>query len=203
MQLADIPVPATAATAAVAEVLRQYSPPALVNHCHRSYLLAAALAKTGGVDVDWELLYVASLLHDIALEPAFDSHTLPFEEAGGHVAWVFTAGAGWPVERRDRAAAIVVAHMRGTDPAVDPEGDLLDVATGLDISGRNVERWSEPLLTEMLAAYPRLDLAERFTACFRDQAVRKPQSAAAAAIGTGVADRLATNPLEKLGGQGR
>jgi hypothetical protein len=34
------------------------------------------------------------MLHDIGLVKEFDSHTVPFEQAGGHVAWVFGAGAG-------------------------------------------------------------------------------------------------------------
>ncbi len=198
MRLVDIPIPSSPAANAAAEVLTHFSPPALVQHCHRSYLLASALATQAGIEIDVELLYVASLLHDLALEPAFDSHTLPFEEAGGQVAWVFAAGAGWSAERRDRAAGIIVAHMRGSDPAIDPEGDLLDAATGLDIAGRGVERWPEALLTEIVAAHPRLDLVERFTACFRDQAARKPESTAAASIRAGLAERLAANPLDRL-----
>ena len=198
MHLADIPVPETAAAAAAHEVLAQYSAPALVNHCVRSYLLAASLAVVERIEVDVELLYVASVLHDIALEPAFDSHTLPFEDAGGHVAWVFAAAAGWPAARRDHAAQVIIAHMRGTDPAVDPEGHLLDLATGLDISGRNADRWPAELLAELVAAHPRLDLADRFLACFRDQATRKPTSSAADAVRGGIADRLASNPLEDL-----
>src|SRR2546423_8690134 len=134
MRLADISVPDSAAARAAAEVLSEFSPPALVNHCVRSYLLAASLGAVQHMDVDHELLWVAALLHDLALEPAFDNHALPFEDAGGNVAWVFAAGAGWPATRRARAAEIIVAHMRGTDPAVDPEGHLLDAATGLDIS---------------------------------------------------------------------
>lgn len=198
MRLADIPAPETAAAAAAHEVVSRYSAPALVNHCVRSYVLAASLGAVENLDVDHELLYVASLLHDLALEPAFDSHTMPFEDAGGHVAWVFAAGAGWPVERRDHAAQVIVAHMRGADPARDAEGHLLDLATGLDIGGRNAERWPPELLAELVAAYPRLDLAERFLACFRDQAERKPASSAADAVRSGIADRLAINPLDRL-----
>jgi hypothetical protein len=198
MRLADIPVPDTAAAAAALEVVTEFSPPALVNHCVRSYLLAASLAELEQAGVDSELLYVSSLLHDLALEPAFDNHALAFEEAGGHVAWVFAAGAGWPAERRTRAAGIIVAHMQGADPAVDMEGYLLDVATGLDISGRNMQRWPHELLVEMMAAYPRLDLAERFTACFAEQAARKPESTAAIAVRSGIARNITENPLEKL-----
>jgi hypothetical protein len=203
VQLADIPVPSTPAAQAAAAVLNRYSPPAMVNHCHRAYVLAASLALIDGVEIDVELLYVAALLHDLALEPEFDNHTLPFEDAGGHVAWVFAAGAGWPEPRRDHVAAVIVAHMRGTDRAIDAEGDLLDLATGLDVSGRNIERWPQPLLVELLVAYPRLDLAARFTACFRAQADRKPDSSAAASVRNGVADRLAAHPLDELADQGR
>lgn len=198
MRLADVPIPESPAGRAAVEVLAEFSPPALVNHCLRSYLLAASLAELEQLPVDHELLYVASLLHDLALEPAFDNHTLPFEDAAGHVAWVFAAGAGWPRARRDRAAQIIVAHMRGTDPASDHEGYLLDIATGLDISGRNVARWPHSLLAEMLAAHPRLDLGERFTACFLDQAERKPDSSAADAVRNGIAERIANNPLEGI-----
>lgn len=198
MRLADVPVPDTAASAAAMEVVAEYSAPALVNHCVRSYLFAASLAAIERLAVDHELLYVASLLHDLGLEAAFDSHTLPFEQAGGHVAWVFGAGAGWPAQRRSRAAGVIVAHMSGADPAVDPEGHLLDLATGLDIGGRGIERWPREWLREIVAAHPRLDLAERFAACFRDQAARKPDSAAGEAVRSGIAGRLATNPLDRL-----
>jgi hypothetical protein len=198
MRLADLPIPSTPAACLAEEVLTEYSAPALVNHCHRSYLFAVARASLDGLQVDAELLYVSALLHDIGLEPAFDSHTLPFEQAGGHVAWVFAAGAGWPAERRRRAAGIVVAHMVGTDVAVDPEGHLLDVATGLDIGGRAADSWPEALLAELVAAHPRLDLAPRFTACFREQAARKPDSTAGRAVQSGIAERLAANPLENL-----
>ena len=198
MRLADIPVPSTPAATAAVEVVTEYSAPGLVNHCHRAYLFAAAAADLDGVAIDHELLFVASMLHDLALEPAFDSHTLPFENAGGHVAWVFTAGAGWPPARRSRAAGVIVAHMQGTDPKKDPEGDLLLRSTGLDIVGRDIDRLPAELVAEIMAAQPRLDLADRFLACQLDQASRKPDTTSAAIVRAGLAELLASNPLEQL-----
>ena len=93
-----------------------------------------------GIAFDAELLYVSAMLHDLALVKEFDNHTLPFEEAGGHVAWVFGAAAGWPVERRRRAAEVIVRHMWDeVDVAKDPEGHLLELSTAMDISGRRTE----------------------------------------------------------------
>ena len=197
MRLADLPRPDTAATRAAEEVLRRYAAPALVHHAVRSWLWGAAYGLAHGPAYDPELLYVAALLHDLGLEEPFDSHRLPFERAGGEVAWVFAAGAGWPPARRDRVAEVVVRHMGDpVDPDGDPEGHLLELATALDISGRGIDRWPAEFRAEVLAAWPRLDLAARFTACFADQAARKPDGLAAAAVRAGIADRLAAHPLE-------
>jgi hypothetical protein len=180
------------------EVAREYSSPALLNHSIRSYAWAADYGSRHGIRFDAELLYVAALLHDIGLVEEFDNHTVPFEEAGGHVAWVFGAGAGWPAERRTRVSEIIVRHMWDElDVADDPEGHLLELSTSLDISGRNSGDWSAELKAEILGRLPRLDLATEFVRCFEDQASRKPESSAAALVRVGLADRLARNPLEK------
>ena len=197
MNLVDLPLPDSPAALAALEVAREYYSEALLNHAVRSYLWGAAQGRLTGLEFDDELLFVSAMLHDLGLVREFDNHTLPFEDAGGHVAWVFGAGAGWPRERRIRAAEVIVRHMWDeVDPAVDPEGHLLCIGTGLDISGRHIELWPETLRAEVLERYPRLTLREEFLRCFTDQAARKPSSSAADAIASGVAGRLDTNPLE-------
>src|SRR4051794_12258908 len=176
----------------------RYSSASLFNHCARSYLWAASLGRSERLDFDAELLYVAALLHDLGLVEAFDTHRTAFEEAGGDVGWVLAAGAGWPAARRDRVKEIVVRHMwDAVDAAADAEGYLLNVATGFDISGRRQEAWAPELQAEVLRRHPRLALAEEFRAAFEEQAERKPGCAAAAAIASGLAGRLARNPLDR------
>jgi hypothetical protein len=85
------------------EVATAFYPPWLLNHCLRSYVWGAYRGAIQGASYDAELLYVASLLHDLGMTRSFDSHHIAFEKAGGDVVWVFLAGAGWPVARRDRA----------------------------------------------------------------------------------------------------
>lgn len=190
-------LPDTAVCRAAVEVVTAYSSPALVNHCLRSYIWAASYAQHKSIAIDAELLFVAAMLHDIGLEQEFDSHTVPFEEAGGHVAWVFGAGAGWAVERRQRVAEVIVRHMwNAVDVAMDPEGFLLEIATGLDISGRHPEWWPEQLRRDVVADIPRLGLREEFLRCVQEQAIRKPGSLAAQAVANGIAGRLAANVLD-------
>jgi hypothetical protein len=82
------------------------------------------------------------------------------------------------------------------DPASDAEGHLLEVGTAIDISGRDPGLWAPSLREEVVDAHPRLDLVAEFTACFADQALRKPASSAAAAVRRGIAERIAANILD-------
>src|SRR3984885_3798989 len=185
-----------AATAALSVASRFYTPP-LLNHCVRSYLWGATYASAHGITFDDELLYVTAMLHDIALTDVFDSHRLPFEEAGGDLAWVFGVAAGWPADRAARATEIIVLHMRDdVSSAADLESHLLQVATGWDVVGRRPDEFPAEVRTEILARYPRQDFGSEFVACFEDQATRKPGSAAGRSIANNGAERIRANPLD-------
>ncbi|QIZ98134.1 HD domain-containing protein [Leifsonia sp. PS1209] len=201
MRLADFTPPDTQAARAAYEFAAERQTPALLNHCIRSWLWALGFAELdGGDDIDHELLYVAALLHDLGLVEEFDNVTLSYEDAGGHVAAALTAGAGWPAERRTRVHEVIVRHNWPTvDPALDAEGHLLEIATGLDISGVRADLLPLAFREEVLAAFPRLSIAAEFGACVTDQAARKPTTQAARIVANGVVRKLAENPLEALG----
>jgi hypothetical protein len=189
--------PETPASAAALTVATRFCSPALLNHCVRSYLWGAVYGRAHGITYDDELYYVSALLHDIGLTEAFDNHRLPFEDAGGQLAWVFGIAADWPAERATRVAEIIVLHMHDdVSPAADPEAHLLQIATGWEVAGRRPEEFPPDASAEMLARYPRLGFGAEFLACLEDQARRKPGSAAAASVDKGVARRIAANPLE-------
>lgn len=204
MRLDDLEIPTTPACRAALEVATAYCSPALLNHSVRAYLWAAGYGMARGIAFDAELLYVSAMLHDLALVREFDNHTLPFEEAGGHVAWVFGAAAGWPAERRRRAAEVIVRHMWDeVEVAQDPEGHLLELSTGMDISGRRTEDIPAGLRADVLERYPRLGLGDEFVGYFEDQARRKPKCLAAKFVRNGMAASVAANPLDREAGGGQ
>ncbi|MDN4465028.1 HD domain-containing protein [Microbacterium aurantiacum] len=178
-----------------------YQSAAITAHALRSWLWAEAFARVDGIDdVDHELLYVAAVLHDIGTVAEYDNHMLSYEHAGGHVAVALTAGAGWAAPRRARVLEVIVRHnWPSVDRAMDAEGYLLEVATGLDISGARPEDLPESYRREVLAAHPRGALAAEFSACIADQAARKPDTAARRLHEAGIARKLAENPLARLG----
>lgn len=197
MTLDDLVVPDSATSAAALEVATLYQSPALLNHSVRAYVWAAARGTARGIAFDRELLYVAALFHDLGLVPVFDSQTVAFEEAGGHVARVFAAGAGWPAERRERLSDVIVRHMWArVDVSEDPEGHLLAHATATEITGKDADDFPAGFRAEVLDRHPRLNLAEQFLTCFRSQATRKPDSSAADAVRSGLATRMTANPLD-------
>lgn len=200
MRIADFPAPDTAAARGALQLAQQYQSPAITAHAVRSWLWAEGFAKIEGLtEIDHELLYVAAILHDIGTVTEFDNHTLSYEHAGGHVAVALTAGAGWPVDRRERALEVIVRHnWPSVDSTMDAEGHLLEIATGLDISGARPDVLPEEFRREVLRAHPRGTLAAEFGACVLDQAARKPDTAARRLRDGGILDKLAANPLERL-----
>lgn len=198
--VAGVRVPVGRAAEAAQTVCAEYADEALYHHCARSYFFGAAWAQARGLgsDFDRELFFVAAMLHDLALTPPFDSHTLAFEEAGGHLARVFTAGLGWPAERRDRTAELIVLHMRDdVAPEVDLESRLLQVGTSADVSGTGLEAFAPSFVDTLVEAYPRQGFAHSFVRLFKDQAERKPGCAAAELVAGEWAEQTSSHALDK------
>jgi cyanamide hydratase family protein with HD domain len=198
MRIEDFAAPDGRASTAAVQLATDYHTPSMFHHVMRSWYWARGFAATEGwIGIDDEMLFVAALLHDIGTTPAFDNHTLSYEEAGGHVAVALTAGAGWPPLRQQRTLQVIVRHnWASVDPSLDVEGYLLEAATALDIAGARAHLIDRGFRDEVLDAYPRLDLAREFVACVADQAERKPTSAAHR-IARGLAERMRDHPFER------
>ncbi len=201
MHLSDFRAPDTPVARAALAFAARHQSPSMQNHVVRSWIWAEAFAQIEGrTAIDHELLYVSAMLHDIGLAPAFDNVLLSYEEAGGHVAAALTTGGGWDEARSGRALDVIVRHnWPSVDPELDQEGYLLEIATGLDISGARPEALPTEFLREVLAAHPRLDLAVEFGSDVVEQAGRKPHTSAKRLADGGVVDKLRRNPLEALG----
>lgn len=199
MRLSAFQPPRSPAAVAALELATRYHTESVRNHVIRSWLWAEAFAVVEDRrDIDHELLYVSALLHDIGMAPAFDNVALSYEEAGGHVAVALTTGAGWQAERSRRALEVIVRHnWPAVDATLDVEGYLLEVSTALDISGARPEALPKDLVQEVLAEFPRLQLAQEFGRDVVDQADRKPHTAARRLVDGGVVAKLQSNPLEQ------
>ncbi|GAA2754269.1 HD domain-containing protein [Amnibacterium kyonggiense] len=199
MRIADLRPPETATVRAALDLAVRYLTPALAAHSIRSWYWAAGFAEVQGLRPDRELLAVAALLHDLGLAEEFDAVRTPYEIGGGHVAAVFGAGAGWSRDLQQRLVEVIERHnWPEVDPGLDVEGHLLEIATGLDISGARPDALPREYLLEVLEAYPRGALATDFGDRVAERAERKPTSQAARLVAGGLRQKLAANPLESL-----
>lgn len=172
--LEQLRVPDSAAAREAEEVSRASSSESLVNHGFRSYGFGALVGIADGFRFDAELLYVASLLHDIGLTETYDRGGC-FESDGADAARELLAGLGWPAERADRVGRAIYLHMHDVAADEPAEAHLLAFGTSVDVSGRRLHEIDEPLRDAVLETYPRLGFKRHFLALFEDQAARKPQ----------------------------
>ena len=67
----DVVIPDSLLAREVAQLIRDTESELLFNHSTRVYLWGALLGKRKGIPFDSELLYVASMFHDIGLTSAY------------------------------------------------------------------------------------------------------------------------------------
>jgi hypothetical protein len=191
-----IPVPDSALAHAARELIGEVAPPYLVNHSVRAYAWAVELARRDDLLFDQEILYVAALLHDIGLVPAYDLGGC-FERDGAIEAERFSLEHGQPADRSRAIYDVIDLHMLPEAPAGSTnEVVLLNDSTGTDVTGYRYADVRAEAVATILAAYPRLDFKVAFAAAFRDQAARKPTCSVARKVRTGKLDAIAKAPFE-------
>jgi HD domain-containing protein len=191
-----MPVPDSAFAGQARELITTVAPPFLVNHSVRAYAWAVELAVHDRVEFDAEILYVASLLHDIGLVPAYDLGGC-FEIDGAIEAERFALAAGEPATRSRAIYDVIALHMSDALPP-DPAAEvvLLWDSTGTDVTGYRYADVRRALVPGVLAAYPRLDFKREFGALFIDQASRKPACMVAAMVASGKLEAINRAPFD-------
>jgi uncharacterized protein len=103
-------------------------------HAERDYLLALRLAKGDGIRVDTDVLFAASMLHDMAAFPAYAG---PGEhgDVAAEKSESLLRMAGFPMKKFPSVAAAMRGHMYYSDPGDVPEAIVLHDADSLDFLG--------------------------------------------------------------------
>ena len=170
--------------------------PVLLNHSVRCYAWAVELARHDGLEFDPEILYVASMLHDIGLAAPYDLGGC-YEVDGGLAAERLARESG---ASEDRARAIYDVIALHNDDVLPPDAVvevvLLWDSAGTDVTGNRYADVRPAIIPELLGAYPRLDFKRAFTALLVEQASRKPKCPAVEMIAAGILEEIAQAPFE-------
>src|SRR5215813_5203491 len=161
--LAGVSVPDTPLISRSIEFARERSEPYLFNHAMRSWLFAALFAQREQAAHDAEVLAVTTILHDIGLAESFDG-PLRFEVEGANAARSFARTEG--VDDR-RAQLIWDGVALNSTPSIslykEAEVALATLGIGLDWGGFGYESLTDAEVGEIVEAFPRLGMKERFT----------------------------------------
>jgi HD domain len=179
------------------ELCATVSPSFLVNHAARTFAWGCMLARADQVAFDRELLYVASLLHDLGLTEAFDGPRC-FEHESASAAERFARQRGWDPERRFALAEAIRLHMQArVVPEDGAEAYLLAAATSCDVTGWRYQDLDPDQMAKVLQVAPREGFGPGFAGLFADQARRKPGCMADAYVKQGLLERIVRAPFEQ------
>lgn len=186
-------MPDSALCRAVEAVASERQSPWMLAHGYRTVAYAHAVAALDQIAVDSELLWCASLLHDVELE-----HPVPdrcFAVRGGDIAERVALDAG---AEPTAARLLGDAVSRHATPDLDPHSHPLPylVAAGalVDVLGKRLEQMSPAFVSAVNETHPREGFASLLARAWRAEAHAVPAGRAALAertAGFSIAARFA------------
>ena len=174
--LAGVRVPGSPLIAEVLEYAQKLYDPYLFNHAMRSWLFAATIGQSKGIDCDLEVVAVGTILHDIGLS-ANVAGANRFEVNGAAAARSFVKERGVS-DRRAQLIWDLVALNSTPSLALhkEPEVALGTMGIGLDYGGFFFELIPSADMAVILRAFPRLEMKTRFAETCCRLVTSKPET---------------------------
>lgn len=149
-------------------------PAALVGHSYRTWLFGRALAVLDRQELDMELFYCGSLLHDHGIVQPTPGRDFTLASADRTFACATTAGVS-----EDRARTLADAICVHTTPGVKVERDgelgcYLQWGAMVDGAGLRVWDIAPDNMTQILERHPREDFKRQLVAMIRAEAAAVP-----------------------------
>ena len=137
--IAGLPVPQDEVSRAAWRWAHRVLPRYLLAHSVRSYCWGAALGEREGLTVDHQVLWCASLFHDVGLT-TIQRNIMCFEIEGAEFARRTLERFGMDADAAEKAAIAIILHMQPNVTLDDGvEAVLLDRATAIDVRGVDVD----------------------------------------------------------------
>jgi hypothetical protein len=193
-RIAAIDVPQDEISEATWRWAHRSLPGYLLNHSVRAYCWAAEIAAGEAWPFDGQILWAASLMHDVGLTRIRRNATC-FEVEGAEIARRFVARLGMPADAADRVAVAIILHMRPSVTLDDGvEAVLLDLATSVDVRGEGYEL-VRGVREAVVSDFPRGAFDRHFLAAIeREVAVRPTCQSSRLLNEKRLADSMARSP---------
>lgn len=172
----------------------------LAGHCRRSYQFAALIARAEGRQVDEEVLYLGTLLHDLGLAHRYDGPER-FDVRGANVVRELLLDHGMERTRAENVWDVIALHtVSAVAQHKSPETAIANRGISIDVRGAGADVLPPEAVRAVLDQWPRREFPAAFSRLLADEARAHPdtvrfsclESVAAAHVpGFEVADFLA------------
>jgi len=165
--LAGIVIPDSTIANQATELLLEHGTEFIYNHSLRVFLFSSLNGKRNSLEYDAELLYVASVFHDLGLTKHYSSPDLRFEVDGANAARDFLKSHGLPKESLQLVWDTIALHTTiGVAEHKENEVALMYSGVGLDVMGDGYENLSAEHREEIIHAFPRNDFKKNIIPTF-------------------------------------
>ncbi len=171
-------------------------PAALVGHSYRTWLFGCALAAVDACELDVELFYCGSLLHDWGIAQPTPGRDFTLASADRTFACASTAGVG---DQRARSLADAICVHTTPGVAVERDGALgCYLQWGAMVDGAGLRIWdvAPANVKEVLRRYPRVDFKRQLVAMMRAEAAAVPRGRFGLLVRCGVPLAVRMAPFE-------
>lgn len=178
-EVAGIRIPRSPVSLQAARWSQNACPDFLFNHSMRTYVFGALALRRQHIAFNADIAFTAAALHDVGLLANYASSSQSFEIDGADAAEKLGRQAGLAAGDADAVWHSVALHDGRFALArrAGPEAMLVALGAGSDVDGPDLMTEDERRqLIEVVAAFPRLQFKQRFTALLIGHCKRKPTS---------------------------
>jgi HD superfamily phosphodiesterase len=155
MTTATIEPPDTELARQARELVHECCPPHVAAHSARSFEFAALLARDEGIDVDLEVLYIGTLLHDLGLSQRFAGPER-FEMRGANAVRAMLLEAGMERARAENVWDVIALHASTAIAAhKSVETRIANRGISIDVRGVGAEHLPVGAIRAVLDRWPR------------------------------------------------
>ena len=166
-KVAGIIIPDSKIATQATELLLEHGTEFIYNHSLRVFLFSSLNAQRNNLEHDSELLYVASVFHDLGLVPHYSSPDLRFEVDGANAARDFLKVHGIAKDKLQLVWDTIALHTTiGIAEHKENEVALMYSGVGLDVMGEGYENLSAANREEIVKAFPRDNFKQKIIPAF-------------------------------------
>lgn len=174
----SVKIPDSKIAREITQLIRDTESDVLFHHSARVYFWGALIGRRDRLKFDPELLYAAAMFHDLGITHGYGRSQRRFEVDGANAARDFLRGHGIPEQDAEKVWLAIALHTTpGVPEHMHPEIALVQTGAGMDMAGRNYDRFTEEERAAVIAAHPRgRDFAPAVIEAFYQGLKHRPQS---------------------------